>query len=233
MDRDIRICHLSVYPARQTVKAVEEYGTKDEIMSGTWFPKWYDTLMGPLEKRGFQQIRKTLIGKAQGRVLEIGSGTGANFSYYDVLVEEVIALEPNSIMREKSMVRAGQATAPIEVISGDAENLPFMDNVFDTVIGTLVLCTIPDPAKALAEIRRVCKPEGNILFFEHVRIHDSILGSLQDWLTPLWKRVCDGCHLNRNSLDSIKLAGFKVVRLEKHYRKIFLVVEAINKKEKQ
>src|SRR5690606_5793131 len=124
-------------------------------MSVNWFPKWYDTFMSPLEKRGFQRLRKSLIGKAQGKVLEIGSGTGANFPYYD-RAEEVTALDPNSMMREKSMVRAEQATVPIDVISGDVENLPFMDNVFDTVVGTLVLCTIPNPIKALEEIRRVC-----------------------------------------------------------------------------
>jgi ubiquinone/menaquinone biosynthesis C-methylase UbiE len=197
--------------------------------SSTFFTRWYDTLMEPLEKRGFLAIRKDLLGKAQGKVLEIGSGTGINFSHYDI-AGEVIAIEPEPAMRDKSLQRALQAPVSIDVRDGRAESLPFPDNSFDTVVGTLVLCTIPDPVKALEEIRRVCKPNGQVLFFEHVRIHNSILGVLQDKLTPIWKRLCDGCHLNRNSVELMKKAGFKVTRVEQHYKKIFVVVEAVNLK---
>jgi len=198
-------------------------------MMGEWFPKWYDTLMSPLEKRGFQTIRKNLVSKAEGKVLEIGSGTGLNFPYYEK-ADEVIAIEPQSLIRQQSHVRARISRVPINVISAGAEELPFPENSFDTVVGTLVLCTISDPLKALEEIRRVCKPEGKVLWFEHVRINDSILGSLQDWLTPVWKRLCDGCHLNRNTLELMKQAGFKIIRIERFYKKIFLVVEAVNRK---
>jgi ubiquinone/menaquinone biosynthesis C-methylase UbiE len=186
--------------------------------------------MRPLEKRGFQTIRKNLIAKAEGKVLEIGSGTGVNFPYYEK-VDEVVAIEPQSLMREQSLIRARNSHVSINVISASAEELPFSENSFDTVVGTLVLCTIPDPLKALKEIRRVCKPEGKVLWFEHVRINDSsILGSLQDWLTPVWKRLFDGCHLNRNTLQLMKQAGFKIIRIDRFYKKVFLVVEAINRK---
>jgi ubiquinone/menaquinone biosynthesis C-methylase UbiE len=199
------------------------------FLMSKFLTRWYDTLMGPLEKRGFQTIRKDLLGKARGSVLEIGSGTGVNFPYY-INVGEVIAIEPEPTMRGKSLLRAQQAPVSIDVRDGQAESLPFPDNRFDTVVGTLVLCTIPDPIKALEEIRRVCKPNGQVLFFEHVRINNSVLGILQDKLTPIWKRLCDGCHLNRNSLELMKKSGFKVTRVERLYKKIFVIVEAVNRK---
>jgi ubiquinone/menaquinone biosynthesis C-methylase UbiE len=195
----------------------------------TFFSRWYDTLMSPLERGGFVAIRQGLLSHAKGKVLEIGSGTGANFPYY-VAAEEVIAIEPEAAMRVQSLPRAFHAHVPIEVQDGQAESLPFPDDTFDAVVGTLVLCTIPDPVKALNEIRRVCKPGGHVLFFEHVRLNDSMLGILQDRLTPVWKRLCDGCHLNRNSIELIKQAGFRVTRVERHYKKIFVVVEAVNRK---
>lgn len=194
-----------------------------------WFPRWYDKLMEPLERRGLREIRKNLIGKAEGKVLEIGSGTGFNFPFYD-RAQKVIAIEPEPMMREQSLPRTRKSRVPIEVISAGAEGLPFPDNSFDTVVGTLVLCTIPDPSKALEEIRRVCKPGGKVLFFEHVRLNQPVLGRLQDWLTPVWKRFCDGCHLNRNTLELIRQTGLQVVRVEGYANDLFLVVETENKK---
>jgi ubiquinone/menaquinone biosynthesis C-methylase UbiE len=195
---------------------------------GKWFSRLYDPLMEPLERRGFGDIRKKLIGKAKGEVLEIGSGTGFNFPYYKQ-AEQVIAIEPEPLMIKKSLPRAKSALVPIDVISADAEKLPFPDDTFDTVVGTLVLCTIPDVQKALNEIRRVCKPDGQVLFFEHVRLDHPFLGRLQDWLTPAWKHLCEGCHLNRNTLAMIKDAGFKIIRVERHFKDIFLVIETVNK----
>jgi ubiquinone/menaquinone biosynthesis C-methylase UbiE len=93
-----------------------------------------------------------------------------------------------------------------------------------------VFCTIPDPKKALEEIQRVCKPDGHVLLFEHVKIDHPVLGSLQEWLTPLWKRLCDGCHLNRRTLEWVKQAGFKTTNVQRYYKDLFVVVEAINKK---
>lgn len=196
---------------------------------GKWFPKLYDLLMMPMERSGFGKIRRNLLQKAEGHVLEIGSGTGINFTYYEQ-AEKVVAIEPEPLMREQSIAKAKKSQVPIEIISAHGEELPFPDHSFDTVIGTLVLCTIPEPERALKEIRRVCKQGGQVLFFEHVRSDHSIGGRLQDWLTPAWKRMCDGCHLNRDTLQLIKQAGFKVTRIEKHYKKIFLVIETLNLK---
>ena len=195
----------------------------------TFFTKYYDALMGPLERGSFGPIRRSLIAGVQGRVLEIGSGTGINFPYYDTAAQ-VTAVEPDSSMRAQSLPRAAKAGAAISVLPGDAERLPFPDNVFDLVVATLVMCTIPDPVKALAEIRRVCKPEGQVLFFEHVRVNRSFLGTLQDWLTPVWKRICDGCHLNRNTLQLIENSGLAVLSIERYYKDIFLVAKAVNRK---
>ncbi len=115
---------------------------------GKLFPKVYDILMGPLERRGFGQIRKKLMQKARGEVLEIGSGTGFNFPFYEH-AQKVTAIEPEPRMRELSLSRAQNAQVPIEVILAGAEKLPFPDDFFDTVVCTLVLCTIPNSTKAL------------------------------------------------------------------------------------
>ena len=192
---------------------------------GRWCAALYDTVMAPVERGGFQAIRKQLLRHASGKVLEIGSGTGVNFPYYTE-TERVIALDPTPAMVERSLPRTTQVAVPIEVIVANAEALPFPDHTFDTVVGTLVCCTIPDPCQALCEMRRICKPAGKVLYFEHVRVHHPLVGRLQDWLTPLWKRMAGGCHLNRNTLALIKQAGFEVTCIEPHYQELFLVIEA-------
>jgi ubiquinone/menaquinone biosynthesis C-methylase UbiE len=117
----------------------------------------YDLLMKPLEITRFSGIREKLISNAEGRVLEIGSGTGVNFPLYKYATQ-VDAIEPNSYMRNKSLERMKLTKIPIQTYLVKAESLPFPDSTFDTVVGTLVFCTIPDPLKALNEVRRVCKP---------------------------------------------------------------------------
>lgn len=198
---------------------------------GKWFPKVYDTLMETLEKRGFKKLRQDLLQKAHGHVLEIGSGTGINFTYYDAgQIEKVTAIEPDPLMSQRSSKRAINARVPIEVVNARAEELPFSDDSFDSVVNTLVFCTIPEPHKALQELQRVCKPNGRVLFFEHVRLNHSKLGLLQDWLTPLWKGLCGGCHLNRNTLELIEQAGFQITHVDSNYKNIFLIIEATNTK---
>ncbi|KQL49826.1 methyltransferase type 11 [Brevibacillus choshinensis] len=196
---------------------------------GKWFATLYDIFMAPFEQIGVEEIRKQLIGKATGSVLEIGTGTGLNFPYYQH-AKKVDALEPNPNMRNKSYKRAKSAKYPITVLEGSAEILSFPDNTFDSIVGTLVFCTIPNPELALKEMRRVCKPDGQILLFEHVRSHHAVLGRVQDRLTPLWKRLCDGCHLNRDTLGLVKREGWKVTRTQRYFKNIFVVIEAVNKK---
>ncbi|MGE5701138.1 MAG: class I SAM-dependent methyltransferase [Clostridia bacterium] len=197
---------------------------------GKWIPRLYDTLMGPLERRFIREIRKQLLKKANGHVLEIGSGTGFNFPFYQD-AEHVVAIEPNPAMAQKSRERIQMAPCSLEVIEAGAEQLPFPDNTFDTIVGTLVFCSIPDPLSALREIRRVSKPDARILLFEHVRMQQPFLARVQDWLTPAWKRVCDGCHLNRDTLELVRQEGFTVIRVHGFYRDLFLVIEVVANKE--
>ncbi|SDJ12429.1 class I SAM-dependent methyltransferase [Alteribacillus bidgolensis] len=195
----------------------------------TWFSKLYDPLMSPLEKKRLGIIRNRLVSQQRGVILEIGSGTGVNFGYYQQAAK-VVAVEPDSGMRELSSNKTKKAKVPVELVAASGESLPFEDNTFDAAVGTLVLCTIPDPVRALQEIRRVCKPNAPLLFFEHVRVDRPLLGRFQDWLTPVWKQLCDGCHLNRNTLMLMEQSGIKIIDVEKHFYDIFLRIEAINQK---
>jgi ubiquinone/menaquinone biosynthesis C-methylase UbiE len=192
---------------------------------GRWFAASYDALMAPLERGGFQAMRQQPLRQARGTVLEMSARTGVNFPYYTEAAH-VIALDPDPSMVERSFPRATHATVPIEVIVARAEALPFPDHTFDTVVGTLVFCTIPEPRQALCELQRVSKPGGTALLFEHVRVHRPLIGRLQDWLTPVWKRLAGGCHLNRDTLALLTQAGFDVARIEPHYKGLFLVMEA-------
>ncbi|SFP97229.1 class I SAM-dependent methyltransferase [Salibacterium halotolerans] len=195
----------------------------------TLFSKIYDPIMRPFEKKRLGNLRERLISHQEGTILEVGSGTGTNFSYYKN-AEKVVAIEPNASMRNQSLSKMKRADVPVELVDASGEHLPFDDNTFDAAIGTLVLCTIPNPNRALQEIRRVCIPGVPILFIEHVRVDRPFPGRIQDWLTPFWKRLSDGCHLNRNTLNLIKQNGFQVERIEKYYKDILLVVEAKNGK---
>ena len=194
---------------------------------GSWFPSVYDTAMKPLEATRFKHIRKRLVHSAEGRVLEIGSGTGMNFPLYRDVIS-VDAIEPNSRMTQRAQDRLQQARVPIYLHEVGAEAIPFPDDTFDTVIATLVFCTIPDPETAFAEIHRVSKPGAKILFFEHIRMDSVLLGKTQDVLNPLWEKICDGCQLNRDTLQLIRRSGFLVNRVEGVYGKLFLTIEAEN-----
>ncbi|GLO65071.1 class I SAM-dependent methyltransferase [Oceanobacillus kimchii] len=194
---------------------------------GKWFPSIYDLLMRPLEQTKLKKIRKTLVSQAVGRVLEVGSGTGVNFPHY-LDATRVDAIEPNPLMKERALKRTERARIPIQTYLVKAEKLPFADNTFDTVVATLVFCTIPEPMKALQEIQRVSKPNAKILFFEHVRLDQASLGKTQDILTPLWKKICDGCHLNRDTLELIKQSNLSVLKVDSYFNGIFLSIKCLN-----
>ena len=165
----------------------------------------YDFFLCPFEQAGLGQLRHELLSHAHGKVLEIGSGTGLNFSYYPPDTE-VIGLEPDEKMRERSHKKARAFSA--RVIAGDAMSLAFQNEEFDTVVGTLVFCTIPNPRLAMGEVYRVLKPKGHFLLLEHVKKNTLLIGTAQDLLTPLWKCATDGCHLNRDPSELIKEVGF-------------------------
>ena len=196
-------------------------------MSST-FAKWYDFFMSPLEQNKFKRIRRELLKGASGRVLELGSGTGINFPLYNN-VETVTAIEPSQPMIDRSLTKQKSAVVPIEIVHASAENLPFGDHTFDTVVATLVFCTIPNVEKAIQELKRVCKPDGKILLFEHVKMENRMLSKLQESLTPFWKKICDGCCLNRETLREFTNQGLKIERVEHFYKDLFAVAVLRNK----
>lgn len=192
------------------------------------FAKWYDFFMSPLEQRKFKRIRSELLKGASGKVLELGSGTGINFPLYDN-VDQVIAIEPSQPMIDRSLIKKKLAVVPIEIVNVSAENLPFKDCTFDTVVATLVFCTIPNVEKAINEVIRVCKPEGKILLFEHVKMENAALSKMQESLTPFWKKVCDGCCLNRETLKAFSNQGLEIERVEHFYKDLFVVATLRNR----
>lgn len=196
---------------------------------GNLTPKLYDIAMKPFEKSRFYLIRKSIAGNARGTVLEIGSGTGINFPFFRK-ADSVAAIEPDEAMRRRSQQRAATAKVPIRTYAAKAEALPFGDDIFDSVVATLVFCTIPEPEKALLEIRRCAKKNATLYFFEHVRMNQKPLGTLQDAMTPLWKKVAGGCHLNRATLKLIRKSGLKVIEVKSMYKGLFLAITCINEK---
>lgn len=168
--------------------------------------------------------RTELIAQAYGQVLELGSGTGANFRFYSQELDTLWALEPDvplMALAEQVCKQLPAAQAEkIHLICGDGHHLPFADNSLDTVICCLVLCTVPNPGRMMAEVHRVLKPEGQLLVFEHVAAN-SESPRLQDWqnrLNPIWRKFACGCELNRPTRITIEGAGFRFERIrdERH-----------------
>ncbi|WP_335697707.1 MULTISPECIES: class I SAM-dependent methyltransferase [unclassified Sporosarcina] len=166
---------------------------------------------------------------AEGTVLEIGSGTGINFPYYQK-AKQVAAVEPNPQMSRRGVSRGRNARVPITLYEASAESLPFADDTFDTVIATLVFCTIPDPVRALEEIQRVSKRDAAVLFFEHVQLKQKTLAKFQDILNPFWEKICDGCQINRDTLSIISDSGLYTEHVESLYSGLFLSIECRNRK---
>ena len=192
---------------------------------GRAFADWYDFFMSPLEKSKFKGIRTKLVSKAIGNVLEIGAGTGVNFPLYNK-ADKVTAIEPSKYMIEESKAKLQKANVPIKIIQAGAEKLPFEKDSFDTIVATLVFCTIPDVNAAIKEIKRVCKPDGKILLFEHVKMENPMLAKLQVKLTPYWEKVCDGCCLDRNTIESFKRNGLVIEKVDSYFKGLFITAEA-------
>jgi ubiquinone/menaquinone biosynthesis C-methylase UbiE len=181
---------------------------------GRVFAAGYDTFMAGTEKAGLASHRKKLLDRARGRVLEIGGGTGANLPFYGDEVGEVVFTEPEEPMARRLERKLADSSVPARVVRAAAEELPFEDASFDVVVSTLVLCTVNDPPRALAEIHRVLKPEGKLLFVEHVRSDSAKLARWQDRLNGINKRVGHGCNCNRRTLENIEGAGFSIEDIE-------------------
>jgi ubiquinone/menaquinone biosynthesis C-methylase UbiE len=159
--------------------------------------------------------RERTISAAEGRVLEIGIGSGLNLPLYSSRVNEVIGLEPAP--RLLSMAREQLRRVPVKLIEGSADAIPIESGSVDTVVTTWTLCTIPAVAQALAEMHRVLRSSGQLLFVEHGLAPDASVRKWQDWLTPAWKRIGGGCHLNRPIQSLIERNGFRLTQLEMGY----------------
>lgn len=162
--------------------------------------------------------RMRLVPRAQGRVLEVGMGSGLNLAHYDpARVAKVWGLEPSEGMRRKAALRLAASPVPVEWLSLPGEQIPLPDDSIDTVVLTFTLCTIPDWQTALMQIRRVLRPEGRLLFCEHGAAPDIAVRRWQDRLNPIWQRLAGGCQLNRPIDQLLEQAGFRMRRLEPGY----------------
>jgi ubiquinone/menaquinone biosynthesis C-methylase UbiE len=172
----------------------------------------YDRQMRKSEKAGLAEMRRALVAQASGAVLEIGAGTGGNVGHYGQAVTSLTLTEPDVFML-KRLERAADDRHDVVVLRAPAEDLPFEDDSFDTVVSTLVLCGVDDQPRAVREIRRVLRPGGHFLFLEHVRSDDPTTAKKQDRMNWL-NRAVVCCDCNRPTLDTVQSIGFDVTALE-------------------
>ena len=178
-----------------------------------FFALTYDRQVAKVERAGLGELRQKSLADASGRVLEVGSGTGANLPYYGPGVESLTVTEPEPAMLRRLEQRVREQAPKAKVVRAPTEQLPFEDDTFDVAVSTLVLCGVDDQARALGELRRVLRPGGRLIFIEHVRSDKPGLARWQDRLNGLNKFVAC-CDCNRRTLDSIKAEGFEVTKVD-------------------
>jgi ubiquinone/menaquinone biosynthesis C-methylase UbiE len=177
------------------------------------FARVYGWLARP-DQHGDEQRRETLAGLS-GRVLEVGAGNGLNFRHYPAEVTEVLAVEPEPFLRGKAEAAARKAPVPVRVVPGMAESLPARDGEFDAAVASLVLCSVPRPDLALAELRRVLKPGGELRVYEHVLSEEPGKARSQRRIARWWPRLAGGCHPDRDTPAAVEAAGFEWERLRR------------------
>ena len=170
-----------------------------------------------MRQRNLAEYRRRLVPTAHGRVLEIGIGSGLNLPFYGAAVEHIFGLDPSSQLLAMAERRARWMHGKVTLIEGAAEAIPLEDGAVDTVVMTWTLCSVAAPSTALCEIRRVLNPGGDLLFIEHGASPDPGVAKWQDRLTPFWKHISGGCHLNRDAALLLTSAGFNVRELRRGY----------------
>ena len=188
------------------------------VYKATWgriFALVYDIAFILAERRGFRDVRRDLVGHSKGRVVELGAGTGLNLGHYSENVSELLLTEPDPHMAAKLRKRAGSLALDATVIETPAEELPFDDASVDTVVSTLVLCTVQNPEKTLSEVARVLRPGGSLLFAEHVRSASPRAAWWQDKLRRPWSWYACGCQCNRDTISTLEAASFEVGKVRR------------------
>jgi ubiquinone/menaquinone biosynthesis C-methylase UbiE len=175
------------------------------------FARLYERVSEQADRRGADRHRAELVRGLSGRVIEVGAGNGRNFAHYPRTVTEVVAVEPESRLRESALKAAAAAPVAVNVVNGLADDLPSGNGAFDAAVASLVLCTVPDQDTALRELRRAVRPGGELRFYEHVASQGPVVVRLQQALDRgVWPRVAGGCHLARDTVAAIERAGFRI-----------------------
>lgn len=185
-------------------------------MKHPFFARMYARVRPTLDDAGAADHRRRLLAGTAGRVLEVGAGDGGNFAHYPPEVTHVLAVEPESFLRSRALAEAARAPVPVEVVAGTADHLPAADSSADVVVVSLVLCSVPDQAAALAEARRVLRPGGELRFYEHVAAEPGRLATVQRIAdATLWPLFVGGCHTHRDTAAAITTAGFTIEELDR------------------
>jgi ubiquinone/menaquinone biosynthesis C-methylase UbiE len=178
------------------------------------FARLYARVSPRAESAGGAEHRRELLAELSGRVIELGAGNGLNFRYYPETVAEVVAVEPEDYLRERAHQAASEVRVAVTVVDAVADRLPFTDGSFDAGVASLVLCSVPDQATALGELRRILRPGGELRFYEHMKPNNprtaAVWQRLDDW--NIWPRLAGGCHAARDTEAAIREAGFTVER---------------------
>ena len=187
----------------------------------------YDPFVWLGELAGMRSRRSVLVGNARGRVVEIGAGTGLNIAHYPDEITELVLTEPDAAMRRRLARRLQRDGRGARIVDAPAERLPLADASVDTVVSTLVLCTVNDPERTLGEIARVLRPDGQLLFIEHVRASSRFLAACQDYLLRPWRSFAGGCHCNRATVELMRACGFTIAADEDVWRGMPAIVHPL------
>ena len=206
-------------PVLRIVFCMHDDMTDSSVSKGStlWarlFARIYDTVLWAGERIGLRRERQELLSSACGRTAEIGAGTGLNLTHYPEDLDELVLLEPDSAMRSHLSGRLAGHGQQAHLLDSPAERLPFADGSVDTVVSTFVLCTVDAPELALQEIARVLRPDGQLLFIEHVRSESPRLAAWQDRLLAPWCRFARGCRCNRSTAELMVNCGFELDDVE-------------------
>jgi ubiquinone/menaquinone biosynthesis C-methylase UbiE len=185
----------------------------------------YDPIIAPFDFLGVRRWRQWTVSAARGRTLEIGVGTGLNLRHYR-RAQRIAAIDPDRASLDRASNRRNEHGKIIALYQARAEDLPFADESFDAVVGTLTFCSIGDPERALREVRRVLKPGGAFRLVEHVRVQHRLIAPLQDALTPWWQAMAGNCHLNRDTANLVERAGFRVHAVQHLIGSLFIGIDA-------